>query len=226
LLVVVGLLLLWLASWPFGPGNRELIPLPREPSFTISHLAILLSAILMVLGSTLLFREVWKGRPIPAADRRYQFQHPLAGLIECWAGLCLFLYLMLALNGTVKAPGWLMGDRTGRAAYLVPALLFRGAGMTLAPGLPRTQARVLLDLGLLVIVLSMVSLVRYPYDLIDGEFFGPAPAFEALGLGLLFAAGAATGYWYGLRRPTLELEASELETLEPEDTPREQRMSE
>ncbi len=196
---MAGYLGLWLGALPWALGRSVVLKLPQEPAFTLGHLFILLAGVSMVLGSTLLFLPAWRQRPHPPEVRRGRYHHPLGGMVECWMGLGLLGYLLLVLNGTVGAPGFLMGDRPGRVAYFVFPLLYRGGGLCLVPYLPRRSVRILLDLSLPVILLALVCFVRYPYDLIDGDFFGPSPALEAIVLGILFAAATAIGYWYGLR---------------------------
>lgn len=206
-LLITGYLGLWLAALPLAVGSRVVAELPQEPVFTLSHFFILSAGVLMALGSTLLFIPAWRGRPHAQEAHRLQFLHPLGGLVECWLGLGLMGYLILVLNGNVGAPGPLMGDRTGRVAYFIFPLLFRGAGLSLAPHLSYRPARTLLDLSLLVLLLAMVCFVRYPYDLIDGDLFGPSPVVEAVVLGLIFAAATALGYWYGLRARMMDAES-------------------
>lgn len=204
-LVVLGYLWLWLAALPLPWNSHVVHELPQEPAFTFCHLLILLAGLCLALGSTLLFLPAWRGRPHPPAVRRFRYHHPLGGIVECWLGLGLLGYLFLLLNGNLSTPGDLMGDRSGRVAFLVLTLLFRGGGLSLAPHLPRRPARILLDLSLVVLLLTLVCFVRYPYVLIDGEFFGPNPGWEAVGYGLLFALAAALGYWYGLRAKVIGL---------------------
>ncbi len=197
--VTAGWLLLWLAALPVGPW--VVAELPAEPRFTASHALMLAAAALMAGGAAVLARRAWRGRPYPRAERRYRLQHPVGGAVESGLGLLLFIYILLVLNTTLPAPGWLQGDRTGRAAYAVLPLLCRGGALALAPHLPRKRARLLLDLSLLTVLPALAAMVRHPYALVDGDFFGPAGYAEAAALGALFAAQAVLAWWCGVRSP-------------------------
>ncbi len=197
--ITAGWLLLWLAALPLGPWT--VAELPGEPRFTVSHALLLAAAVLMAGGAMVLARRAWQGRPYPRAKGRFRVLLAVGGAMVSALGLVLFFFIVLVLTTTLPAPGWLQGDRTGRAMYAVVPLLCRGGALALAPHLPHRRARLLLDLSLLVLLLTLVTMVRHPYALVDGEFFGPAGYAEAVALGALFAAQAVLAWWCGVRSP-------------------------